>query len=117
MMNETTAVTALAALGHLHRLRLFRLLVTAAPSGVPAGAIADELAIAPAALTFHLKELEAAGLIASARDGRFVRYALEVDAMRQLLAFLTEDCCKGRPELCGPGARNASKSKPKAKTR
>lgn len=116
-MNESEAITALAALGHPHRLRLFRLLVIAGPSGVPAGEIAEELGVAPTALTFHLKELEAASLITSVRDGRFVRYSLKVEAMRQLLEFLTEDCCKGRPELCGSGISKASQCKPKVKSK
>ncbi len=52
-------------------------------------------------LSFHLKELEHAGLIVSKREGRFVRYALNVSQMRGLIGFLTEDCCEGLPELCG----------------
>jgi ArsR family transcriptional regulator, arsenate/arsenite/antimonite-responsive transcriptional repressor len=39
--------------------------------------------------------------VAAARDGRFVRYAVHVGGMRRLIAYLTEDCCQGRPELCG----------------
>jgi hypothetical protein len=35
------------------------------------------------------------------RDGRFVRYAVQIEGMRQLLSFLTEECCEGHPELCG----------------
>lgn len=116
-MKESEAVTALAALGHPHRLRLFRLLVVAGPSGVPAGEIAEELGVAPTALTFHLKELEAAGLISSVRNGRFLLYSLKVDAMRELLEFLTEECCKGRPELCGSGIDIASQCKPKVKSK
>lgn len=116
-MDEECVVTALSALAHRHRLRIFRLLVVAGPSGVPAGEIAEDLGIAPTALTFHLKELDHAGLVTSTRDGRFIRYALKVEGMRQLLTFLTEDCCKGRPELCGSAIGKASQCKPKAKSR
>lgn len=116
-MIESEAVTALAALGHPHRLRLFRLLVVAGPSGVPAGGIAEELGVAPTALTFHLKELEAAGLISSVRDGKFLLYSLKVEAMRKLLEFLTENCCKGRLELCGSSVTKASQCKPKVKSK
>lgn len=68
---------------------------------MPAGEIAETVGVNPTALTFHLKELEHAGLVTSARDGRYVRYAMLVESMRQLLTYLTEDCCQGHPELCG----------------
>lgn len=114
-MDEENVVAALSALAHEHRLRIFRLLVVAGPSGIPAGEIAEELGIAPTALTFHLKELDHAGLVSSTRDGRYIRYALKVEGMRQLLTFLTEDCCKGRPELCGSDVASAAKCKPPSK--
>lgn len=107
MMEETEIVAALSALAHVHRLRIFRLLVVAGPSGVPAGEIAEEIGVAPTALSFHLKELDHAGLVTSSRDGRFIRYALKVEGMRQLLTYLTEDCCRGRPELCGSAIKKA----------
>ena len=100
-MDETHNVAALAALAHLHRLRIFRLLVRAGTSGMPAGEIADDIGISPTAMSFHLKELDHAGLVTSTREGRFVRYAVRVEGMRQLLTYLTEDCCRGQPELCG----------------
>lgn len=100
-MNETEIVAALSALAHEHRLRIFRLLVRAGPSGVPAGGIAEHVGISATGMSFHLKELDHAGLVTSTRQGRFVRYAVRVDGMRQLLTYLTEDCCRGQPELCG----------------
>jgi len=100
-MQEAHAISALAALAQQHRLRIFRLLVIAGPSGVPAGTIAAEVGISPTSTSFHLKELDRAGLITPSRDGRFIRYAVHVDGMRRLLAYLTEDCCQGQPELCG----------------
>jgi ArsR family transcriptional regulator len=100
-MNEIKVVAALSALAHEHRLRIFRLLVQAGPSGVPSGEIAEHVGSSPTAMSFHLKELDHAGLVTSTRDGRFVRYAVRVEGMRQLLTYLTEDCCRGQPELCG----------------
>jgi ArsR family transcriptional regulator len=106
-MNEAHIVAALAALAHQHRLRIFRLLVRAGPSGVPAGEIADSIGISATAMSFHLKELDHAGLVTSTREGRFVRYAVRVDGMRRLLTYLTEDCCRGQPELCGAAVKKA----------
>src|SRR6476620_4743083 len=101
-MEIRQAVTALTALAQDSRLRIFRLLVPAGAEGLPAGEIADQLDIPAATLTFHLKELLHAGLVESRREGRSIRYFLKMSGMRDLLTFLTEDCCKGRPELCGP---------------
>jgi DNA-binding transcriptional ArsR family regulator len=101
-MEIKQAVIALTALAQESRLRIFRLLVQAGPEGLAAGEIADELVIPSATLTFHLKELAHAGLIDSEREGRSIRYALRIDGIRELLNYLLHDCCKGRPELCGP---------------
>src|SRR5262245_11590797 len=108
-MNDSETVTSLAALAHEHRLRIFRLLVKRGPSGLPAGEIADRVGIGPTNLSFHMKELDRAGLVRATRDGRYIRYAVNVDGMRKLLTYLTEDCCDGRPELCGQTFAAASK--------
>jgi ArsR family transcriptional regulator len=100
-MDEPQIVASLAALAHQHRLRIFRLLVKQGPSGMPAGEIAVRVGISATNTSFHLKELDRAGLLRSTRDGRYIRYAVDVDGMRRLLTYLTEDCCQGRPELCG----------------
>ena len=92
-----------AALAHPTRVGLIRLLVGAGPGGLPAGEIAACLGVAPSSLSFHLREMEGAGLIRAARAGRVIRYAAELDAVRRLAAFLTETCCDGRPNLCGEG--------------
>ena len=106
-MNGKQIVTSLAALAHPKRLRIFRLLVRQGPSGLAAFAIAEAVEASPTATSFHLKELDRAGLIHATRDGRFVRYAVHVDGMRKLLTYLTEDCCQGQPELCGTAVRKA----------
>jgi ArsR family transcriptional regulator, arsenate/arsenite/antimonite-responsive transcriptional repressor len=102
-MEVKTAVTALTALAQETRLRIFRLLVQTGETGIAAGEIGEELDIPAATLTFHLKELSHAGLIQSEREGRSIRYALRIEGIRDLLNYLLHDCCKGRPELCGPG--------------
>ncbi len=100
-MNDDSAVLALSALAQSDRLAAFRMLVRAGPDGMPSGEIAQALAIAPPRMSFHLATLERAGLLRSWRDGRRVLYAASYEQMRQLLAFLTEDCCAGTPEICG----------------
>lgn len=100
-MNNAAAVTKLAALAQEHRLTIFRLLVRQGPEGLPAGDIGERVGISATSASFHLKELDRAGLIAAKRDGRFIRYAFHAPAVNALLSFLTKDCCQGRPELCG----------------
>ena len=100
-MTDAEAVDALGALAHDHRLKLFRLLVREGAPGLSAGEIARSLDVAPSALSFHLSALERAGLLVSRRAGRNVIYAVAVESVRGLIGFLTEDCCGGRPELCG----------------
>ena len=100
-MKSTDVVNALAALAQDTRLGVFRLLVQQGPSGMAAGEIAERLGIAPATLSFHLKELTHAGLVTARQAGRFVFYAARFDAMNGLLAYLTENCCAAD---CGSGA-------------
>lgn len=100
-MDENRAVVALGALAQQTRLALFRLLVARGPGGLPAGAIAERLAVAPSSLSFHLQQLLHAGLIAQRRRGRQLIYAAEYGAMNALLAYLTENCC-GRGAACAP---------------
>ena len=96
-----SAAAALGALAHPDRLRAFRLLVADGPAGRPSGRIAAALNLPPTRTSFHLAALERSGLVASRRAGREVRYAARFDAMRDLLSFLTAECCGGRPEICG----------------
>ena len=101
-MNSQEAVLKLAALSQESRIEIFRLLVRQAKAGLKAGEIAEQMQIQPNTLSFHLKELTSAGLIQSQRQGRSIIYSLEVGGMRELIHYLTEDCCQGRPELCKP---------------
>lgn len=96
-MEATATVRMLGALAQPTRLAIFRLLVRRGPSGMNAGAIAEKLAIVPATLSFHLKELDHAGLVKSRQDGRYVVYAADFRAINRLVTFLTENCCGGNP--------------------
>ena len=96
IMEMTSAVEALGALAHGHRLAIFRLLVRAGAEGMPAGKISEALGIPAATLSFHLAHLTRAGMASSRQDGRYVIYAADFDGMGHLLAFLTEDCCGGK---------------------
>jgi DNA-binding transcriptional ArsR family regulator len=115
------AVAALAALAQETRLAIFRLLVEFAPTGLTPGAIALRLKLAPATLSFHLKELASAGLITDRRDGRFIWYQADLRAMNGLLGYLTEHCCQGTggadcetgctPAACAPSSKR-TRNKP-----
>jgi DNA-binding transcriptional ArsR family regulator len=94
-MEKTDAVTALAALAQDNRLDVFRLLVQAGPEGMPAGAVAEALGLAPNTLTFHFDRLRTAGLVTVRREGRSMIYAAQFETMNALLGFLTENCCGG----------------------
>lgn len=96
-MEEAVVVAALSALAQESRLRVFRLLVTAGPQGMPAGQIAEELSITPNTLSFHLGLLKNAGLITVRREGRSLIYSAEYERMRGLLAYLSENCCSRNP--------------------
>jgi ArsR family transcriptional regulator len=101
-MEKTNAIAALAALAQDSRLDVFRLLVQAGPEGLPAGAVADALRLAPNTLTFHFDRLRMAGLVTVRRAGRSMIYAAQFATMNALLGFLTENCCAGVP--CAPAA-------------
>jgi DNA-binding transcriptional ArsR family regulator len=113
-MDEHLALAAFGALSQETRLRLLRLLVTAGPEGIAAGALAEQVGVSASNVSFHLKELERAGLVAARRDSRSIVYTAEYDALAGLIRFLMEDCCSGRPEICAP-ALNPSRCAPEAK--
>ena len=100
-MQLPTAVEALSALAHGSRLAVFRLLVRAGAEGMPAGEIAREIGALPNTLSSHLTILDHAGLVRSRREGRSIIYSADYAHMRDLLGFLVDDCCAGRPEICG----------------
>jgi len=109
-VETSNALLALAALAQETRLAVYRLLVEHAPEGLPAGEIAQRLAIPAPSLSFHLKELWRAGLVAPRQDGRFVWYRADLTAMDALIAYLTENCCRAGA-ACDPSCVPARASK------
>lgn len=104
-MESTDAATAFAALSQGTRIDLLRLLIAQGATGLPAGDIAHHLGVPSSTLSFHLTALERAGLTRSTRQGRQIIHAARIAGLREVLSFLTETCCGGRPELCGDLAR------------
>jgi arsenate reductase len=100
-MESTEAAQIFGALSQDTRLAVLRLLLGAGPNGLPAGEIADRLGLPASTTSFHLGALERAGLTQSTRQSRQIIHAVRIVALRELIAFLTETCCSGRPELCG----------------
>lgn len=94
-MNEAETVSALASLAQVQRLRAFRALVVAGPEGLTPSAIAEQLGLAPNALSFHLKELAHAKMVSVEPRGRNLIYRADFAQMNSLLAYLTEHCCQG----------------------
>lgn len=113
-MEMKNAVLALAALAQDSRLEVFRLLVQAGASGMPAGQVGSRLDIPGATLSFHLSQLRNAGLVHVRRDGRSLIYAANYDGMNALMGFLTENCCAGdaaacRAPVCNPASATVSR--------
>ena len=115
-MELESASKSLAALGHGTRLALFRLLVQAGPEGISAGLIGEKLELAPATLSFHLAHLSRVGLIRGRQEGRFIFYVADYAAMKALLAFLTDNCCRGGQRLPGVAAAAAAPKRRRAAT-
>ncbi|MEG3617689.1 metalloregulator ArsR/SmtB family transcription factor [Magnetovibrio sp. PR-2] len=92
------ATQILSGLASEMRLEVFRALV--AQGGMSAGELAAQVKVGPSTLSFHLKDLRHAGLVTSRKQGRQVIYSANFDNLNQLLGFLVDDCCGGRPELC-----------------
>ncbi len=103
-MKKSNVIAALGALAQETRLDIFRLLVQKGPNGIPAGEIGERLGQPSPTLSFHLNQLRFAGLVTSRRESRSIIYSANFKSMNDLLAYLTENCCGGRPELCSPAA-------------
>jgi DNA-binding transcriptional ArsR family regulator len=102
-MEKTDVIAALAALAQETRLEIFRLLVQAGVSGMPAGRIGERLGLPSATLSFHLNQLRQADLVTFRREGRSLIYMAEYTAMNALLGYLTENCCQGDAGACDAG--------------
>jgi ArsR family transcriptional regulator, arsenate/arsenite/antimonite-responsive transcriptional repressor len=101
-MEKSDALAALTALAHETRLDIFRLLMQAGPQGLPAGQIGERMTLPAATLSFHLSQLKHAELVTFRREGRSLIYSAAYPVMNELLAFMTENCCKGEMASCGP---------------
>jgi len=100
-MDKEASLACLAALSQPTRLDAFRLLARHEPQGLPAGALARELAVPANTLSAHLNILSHAGLVKGARHSRSIVYRADLARLDALTQFLLADCCGGRPELCG----------------
>lgn len=99
-MRQQAAADILASLASPIRLDVYRRLIRAGRDGLVAGEIAAALDLPPSNLSFHLKELARAGLVRAEQEGRFQRYRANLELMRELVAYLTEECCAGNPGEC-----------------
>jgi DNA-binding transcriptional ArsR family regulator len=108
-METEHALTALSALGQLHRLAAFRALVQAGPAGLAVGELRERLGVPPATLSAHLNVLRNAGLVADEREGRVIRVRADFPQMNALIAYLTENCCAGAgcETACDPPTHSA----------
>lgn len=102
MTDEAQALMAFGALSQETRLRIVRMLVSAGPEGLSAGVIGEAVGASTSNLSFHLKELDHAGLVHSRRQSRSIIYSASLDALARLVAFLMKDCCQGHPDVCAP---------------
>lgn len=100
MLNDQQALAAFAALSQETRMQIVRLLVVAGPDGMAAGQLAGQVSVSPSNISFHLKELESAGLVSQRRESRSIIYSANTGILGDLVRFLMEDCCGGHPEIC-----------------
>lgn len=101
-MEPDNVAEVLECLSSPTRLRMYRLLVRQGSAGMVAGQIALQLDIPPNGASFHLKAMTHANLLSVQQEGRFQRYRANIELMRDLVSYLTEECCAGHPELCMP---------------
>jgi ArsR family transcriptional regulator, arsenate/arsenite/antimonite-responsive transcriptional repressor len=106
-MKKSAVIGALGALAQETRLDIFRLLVQQGPEGTAAGEIGVKLGQPSPTMSFHLNQLRFAGLVTSRRVSRSIIYSANFKVMNDLIGYLTENCCGGRPELCNLPAASA----------
>jgi DNA-binding transcriptional ArsR family regulator len=106
-MKTAQIIAALGALAHEHRLAIFRLLVERGPEGLPAGVIAERIGLVPSSLTFHLQNLQKAGLITQRRESRHLFYSADYAAMNELIGYLTDNCCVESGSACADACQPA----------
>ena len=109
-MKREAAIGVFETLSSGIRLDVYRLLVKAGAEGLVAGQIASALHLPPANLSFHLKAMTQSELLSVEQEGRFQRYRADLALMVDLVAYITQECCAGHPELCGvvPSTRRSA---------
>jgi ArsR family transcriptional regulator, arsenate/arsenite/antimonite-responsive transcriptional repressor len=117
-MRTPAVIEALGALAHEHRVAIYRLLVQRGPDGLAAGTIGERVGLVPSSLTFHLQNLQRAGLIAQRRESRHLIYSVDFTVMNGLVGYLTENCCGNSSadcsSSCAPQPAKAGKRAAKA---
>jgi ArsR family transcriptional regulator, arsenate/arsenite/antimonite-responsive transcriptional repressor len=111
-MKTPAVIDAMSALAHEHRLAIYRLLVQRGPDGLPAGVIGERVGLVPSSLTFHLQNLQRAGLITQRRDSRQLFYSADFAVMNGLVGYLTENCCGNSGSACSPSCAPEQAAKP-----
>ncbi len=111
VMKTSAVIEALGGLAHEHRLAIYRLLVQCGPKGLPAGAIGQRVGLVPSTLTFHLQNLQRAGLITQRRESRQLIYSADFIVMNGLVGYLTENCCGNGGAECSPSCVAVSLAK------
>ena len=114
-MKTPAIIEALGGLAHEHRLAIYRLLVQRGPEGMPAGVIGQRVGLLPSSLTFHLQNLQRAGLITQRRESRQLIYSADFAVMKGLVGYLTENCCGNDGADCCAPAVSATPTKRAAK--
>ena len=107
-MKAADVVVALGALAQESRLSVFRILVKRGPEGYTPGDLLGKIEVPAPTLSFHLKELQRAGLVSSRREGRFLYYSVNFDAMEALMEFLTDQCCSLSDASCDTACKPAT---------
>ena len=110
-MKTPQVIGALSALAHEHRLAIYRLLVEQGPDGLSAGVIGEKVGLLPSSLTFHLQNLQRAGLIMQRRFSRQLIYSADFDVMNGLVGYLTESCCAASGASCSTACAPARSAK------
>jgi DNA-binding transcriptional ArsR family regulator len=106
-MDKSLATTVFESLASGVRLDIYRLLVKAVPEGMVAGEIGAALGIPPTNLSFHLKAMSNAQLVAVVQEGRYQRYRANLGLVQELIGYLTAECCAGHPEQCAQTAQTS----------
>ena len=101
-MDINTATTSFSALSQKTRLETLRLLIKAGESGMTSGDIGQALDVKQNTMSANLVILHQSGLVKNQREGRSIRYFVDLSGLRGLLSFLMEECCGGHPEACQP---------------